>query len=299
MRVVRPEARASTSPLMAQLFGEDLALVLPAYHACIDALAARHPALSRAWRGCRGRAGFLLPHMLAEYGHEARSGRLLSSETREAALPLGLQALAICVDDDVADGQAGGLVQRVDSVCAAELLQAEAWARLLRAGALAPLVQAELTRLLGAVTRYQHLDAEQIERAAAGDFRLADYTESAHKAGSLVEAGLRLGLALAGGGEDGAAAERFARRFGLAFQILDDVRDLDEDRASFGAPVTLPMLCVQRGEPLDAACALAVGALAGARAEAEGFGPGRRLLGLVDRLAEIVAKLRVEAGAPA
>jgi hypothetical protein len=282
---------------MAQLFAEDLPLVLPAYHACIDALAARHAALSGAWRGCRGRAGFLLPHLLAEYGHEARSGRLFSSETREAALPLGLQVLAICVDDDVADGQSGGLVERVDALCAAELLQAEAWARLLRAGPLAPLLEAELSRLLAAVTRYQHLDAEQIERAAAGDFRLADYTESAHKAGSLVEAALRLGLRLAGGDAGGAATERFARRFGLAFQIVDDVRDLDEDLASFGAPVTLPMRCVMRGEPLDAACALAIRALAEARADAAGFGPGRRLVRLVDRLAEVVAKLGVERGA--
>jgi hypothetical protein len=281
---------------MAQLFAEDLALVLPVYHACIDALAARHPALAGAWRGCRGRAGFLLPHLLAEYGHEAHSGRLFSPELREAALPLGLQVLAVCVDDDVADGQAGGLVQRVDAICAAELLQAEAWARLPSAGARAPLVQAELLRLLGAVTRYQHLDAEQIERAAAGEFRLADYTESAQKAGSLVEAGLRLGLRLAGGDADSGSAARFARRFGLAFQILDDVRDLDEDRASFGAPVTLPMLCVQRGEPLERAYALAGDALAEARTDAAAFGPGLRLVRLVDRLAEIVAKLRVEQG---
>ena len=293
---MKPEARASTSPLMAQLFAEDLAPVLPVYHACIDELAARHPALSGAWRGCRGRAGFLLPHMLAEYGHEARRGRLLSGEAREAALSLGLQVLAICVDDDVADGQAGSLVERVDSVCAAELLQAQAWARLPRAGPLAPLVQAELERLLAVVTRYQHLDAVQIERAAAGDFRVADYTESTHKAGSLVEAGLRLGLALAGGEPAGAEAERFARRFGLAFQILDDVRDLDEDSASFGAPVTLPMLCAQRGEPLDGAYELAERALAEARAIGAELGPGRRLVRLADRLAEIVAKLRVAEG---
>lgn len=293
---MRPEERASTSPLMAQLFAEDLALVLPVYHACIDALAVRHPTLAGAWRGCRARAGFLLAHMLAEYGHEARTGRLLSSELREAALPLGLQVLAVCVDDDVADGQAGGLVQRVDALCAAELLQAEAWARLPRAGPLAPLVQAELVRLLDAVTRYQHLDAEQIERASAGVFSLADYTESAHKAGSLVEAGLRLGLGLAGGEADVGSAAHFARRFGLAFQILDDVRDLEEDRASFGAPVTLPMLCVQRGESLESAQALAAGALAEARAHAAKLGPGRRLVQLVDRLAEIVAKLLVEQG---
>ena len=293
---MRPEARASTSPLMAQLFAEDLAPVLPVYHACIDELAARQPALAGAWRGCRGRAGFLLPHLLAEYGHEARSGVLPAGETREALVPLGLQVLAICVDDDVADGQAGGFVERVDSVCAAELLQALAWARLPRAGSHASLVQAELERLLVAVTRYQHLDAVQIERAAGGDFRLADYLESAHKAGSLVEAGLRLGLALAGGDPDRSEAEGFARRFGLAFQILDDVRDLDEDRASFGAPVTLPMLYAQRGEPLGAAYRLAEDALAEARALGASFGPGRRLVRLVDRLAELFAKLRIEEG---
>jgi geranylgeranyl pyrophosphate synthase len=168
--------------------------------------------------------------------------------------------------------------------------------RLPRAGPLAHLVQAELERLLSVVTRYQHLDAVQIERAAAGDFRIADYAESTHKAGSLIEAGLRLGLALAGGEPAGDGAERFARRFGLAFQILDDVRDLDEDRASFGAPVTLPMLCAQRGEPLDCAYELAERALAEARAIGAELGPGRRLVRLVDRLAEIVAKLRVAEG---
>ena len=74
------------------------------------------------------------------------------------------------------------------------------------------------------------------------------------------------------------------------------MRDLDEDRASFGAPVTLPMLCVQRGEPLESAYQLAERALAEARAAGAGFGPGRRLVRLVDRLAEIVAKLRFEGG---
>ena len=291
---MKPEARASTSPLMAQLFGEDLAPALACAHAAIDELGARHPTLSAAWRGCRMRAGFLLPHMLAEYGYEARSGRPLPPGLRTAVLPLGLQVLAICVDDDVADGQAGGLLARVDAVCVAELLQARAWALLVRAGRWAPLLQRELERLLAVVTRYQHLDAVQIERAAAGEFRLDDYVEATHKAGSLIEAGLRLGLALAGGGDRAEDAERFARSFGLAFQIVDDVRDLDEDLASFGAPVTLPMRCVQRGESLAPAYRLAEQALADARVLASRFGPGRRLVALVDRLAEVVEKLRIE-----
>lgn len=291
---MKPEQRASTSPLMAQLFGGDLAAVLRLYHAGFDELALRHPVFASAWRGCHGRAGFLLPHMLAEYGHEARSGRLPSATVRSALLPLGFQALAICVDDDVADGQVGGLVERVAALSVAELLQAQAWGRLPRSKPHAALVRAELERLLAVVTRYQHLDALQIERAAAGDFQLPDYLEATFKTGSLVAAGLRLGLALAGGDPEATAVERFARNLGLALQIVDDVRDLDEDSASFGAPVTLPMLHVTRGEPLSNAYSIAERALEDADALGAGFGPGRRLARLVERLAEVVAKLRVE-----
>ena len=55
------------------------------------------------------------------------------------------------------------------------------------------------------------------------------------KTGALIQAAVRLG-ALAGSPDDDelAALDRYARRIGLAFQVIDDVLDCEADSATLG-----------------------------------------------------------------
>lgn len=58
------------------------------------------------------------------------------------------------------------------------------------------------------------------------------------KTSALLSAACRMGVAAAGGTEEQfAAADRFARNFGLAFQVIDDILDLTADAAVLGKPV--------------------------------------------------------------
>ncbi|BDF70827.1 farnesyl-diphosphate synthase [Oscillospiraceae bacterium] len=58
------------------------------------------------------------------------------------------------------------------------------------------------------------------------------------KTGALISAAAEMGCILAGGsGEDRAAVRKYARKLGLAFQIRDDMLDVEGDAATLGKPI--------------------------------------------------------------
>ena len=58
------------------------------------------------------------------------------------------------------------------------------------------------------------------------------------KTAALLSSACRMGVAAAGGTEEQfSAADRFARNFGLAFQVIDDILDLTADAEQLGKPV--------------------------------------------------------------
>ena len=75
----------------------------------------------------------------------------------------------------------------------------------------------------------QSVDVQNDGRLASFDALAEMY---AMKTGALLRAGARLGCIAAGAGEDAlAAADRYATAVGLAFQIRDDLLDLEQDEA--------------------------------------------------------------------
>lgn len=276
---------------MVDLFGSDLARVQPGYGSCIATLERRHASFSPVWAGCRRRAGFLLPVMLAEYAHHAGVGRFPPEELRELELSLGLCALAVCIDDDVVDELSGDIVASVDHVSAAELVQAFAYSRLVDSPhPLRVPVARELDALLDSVTRHQQLDARNIADFSAGEFDLHRYLAATYKTGSLATAGLRLGLLLAGS-PPGPEVEQLGRAIGTVVQLIDDTLDLDDDLRSHGRPITLPMQLAHAGSGPEPVQHLIDDALGQADKLSAAVGNGQHLRRLVGRFRVVARSL--------
>ena len=147
-----------------------------------------------------------------------------------------------CMDDDVlrrgkptchiAHGEAMALL-------AGDALQAHAFELLA-----APLPGVVPARQLAMVSALAHAagprgmcGGQAIDLAAVGHALDQTALEYMHclKTGALIQAAVRLG-ALAGspGDDELAALDRYARRIGLAFQVIDDVLDCEADSATLG-----------------------------------------------------------------
>lgn len=123
------------------------------------------------------------------------------------------------------------------AVLAGDALQAEAF-RLLTETSLLPTVQIALVRLLAQASGSQGMVAGQaIDLAAVATTLALEELETMHhlKTGALIRAAV-----LAGGIAANASAQqldcldRYARAIGLAFQVQDDVLDVESDTATLG-----------------------------------------------------------------
>jgi octaprenyl-diphosphate synthase len=79
----------------------------------------------------------------------------------------------------------------------------------------------------------------QLSSRRRADLAEEEYFKTIYrKTAVLMEGAARSAAVLAGGASDAlAAAERYGRQMGLAFQIMDDILDYQSDQATFGKPV--------------------------------------------------------------
>jgi geranylgeranyl pyrophosphate synthase len=149
---------------------------------------------------------------------------------------------------------------------------------------------ADLARAVGAAGM---VAGQDLDLAAEGRRISHDELERIHrlKTGALLEASLRLGALLGGGGDDDLEAlTRYGGAIGLAFQVVDDLLDVEEDAETLGKnpgdeareKSTYPALL-----GVEPSRSLAGELAARARAEVQSFGePGRVLAALADFVVE-------------
>jgi hypothetical protein len=246
MAKIQNITQRSTSPLMRDLFGNDLDMILEVYNDCIYSTVKKYPQFEDVLDDCINRTGFLLPYMFVEYGYYSVKKEFMPQRLKEMAISFGLVALAICVDDDIVDEYSDDLVKMVKMVSVSELLQNLAYSRLFESPQKkeAGIVLRGIQNMLDIVTRYQHIDATNIVNFSRTGFNLIDYLDATYKTGSPIAVGLGLGIELAQNkeiDEPPSYLEGVGRCFGTVLQLLDDLLDLEEDFKNYKDIVTLPM----------------------------------------------------------
>jgi hypothetical protein len=256
MEKIKNVTQRSTSPLMRDLFGGDLELILSSYNDCIYSTIRKYPQFEDVLNGCVNRTGFLLPYMCVEYGYYSKKREFLPGGLKELAISFGLVALAICVDDDVVDEYSDDLVKMVKMVSVSELLQNLAYSRLFENSQRteAEIVLNGIRNMVDIVTRYQHMDAVNIVNFTKNDFNLIEYLEATYKTGSPIAVGMQLGMALAQNKKNEELlphVEEVGRCFGAVLQLLDDLLDMEEDFKNYHGIVTLPMFVKTSNHPFE------------------------------------------------
>ncbi len=145
-----------------------------------------------------------------------------------------------CMDDDVLRRGKPTVHIAFDeatAMLAGDALQAEAF-RVLADAPLSPELRAQLTSMLAnAASTSGMCGGQAIDLAAVGCQLTLDELERMHrmKTGALLAAAVRMGAA-AGGADNtiAAAADAYGRALGLAFQIVDDVLDVEGTSESLG-----------------------------------------------------------------
>jgi farnesyl diphosphate synthase len=145
-----------------------------------------------------------------------------------------------CMDDDVLRrGKATVHVafDEATAMLAGDALQAEAF-RVLADAPLAAVLRAQLTSMLAhAASTGGMCGGQAIDLAAVGQKLPIEELERMHrmKTGALLAASVRMGAAAAGADAATAAAtDAYGRALGLAFQIVDDVLDVEGTAQSLG-----------------------------------------------------------------
>jgi len=123
------------------------------------------------------------------------------------------------------------------AILAGDALQALAFEVLASAPAEAAM-RVELVRVLARATGAAGMcGGQQLDMDATGQLLALDALQALHarKTGALIEASVRLGATLAGVDADGLRRlDAFAADLGLAFQIRDDILDVEADTAALG-----------------------------------------------------------------
>jgi farnesyl diphosphate synthase len=123
------------------------------------------------------------------------------------------------------------------AILAGDALQALAFEVLANAPADAAL-RVELLRVLARATGAAGMcGGQQLDMDATGQALSLDALQALHarKTGALIEASVRMGAVLAGVDADGLRRlDAFAADLGLAFQIRDDILDVESDTAALG-----------------------------------------------------------------
>jgi geranylgeranyl pyrophosphate synthase len=209
--------------------------------------------------------------------HTATDGRTLGGAAADgidtalvrAASAVELLHSATLVHDDLIDGARLRRGHPTVAVMAGpraatatgDLLFSRAFAELARNGAVA-----QLRSLSDASSALAAGELLQREDAFAADISMERYLERCEmKTAALFEAACRLGALVAGESDRGAAAGAladalgtFARRIGLAFQLLDDVLDISGPAADTGksrgtdlleGTITLPLILARQCDP--------------------------------------------------
>ncbi len=145
-----------------------------------------------------------------------------------------------CMDDDVLRRGKPTVHVAFDeatAMLAGDALQAEAF-KVLADAPLAPAARAELMSMLAHASGTEGMCGGQaIDLAAVGRVLTIDELEQMHrmKTGALLAASVRMGAAVAGvDAATVAALAAYGRALGLAFQIIDDVLDVEGDAATLG-----------------------------------------------------------------
>lgn len=142
-------------------------------------------------------------------------------------------------DDDLRRGKPSchRAFDEATAILCADALQAEAFA-LICTTSLDPSVKVALVReLAGAAGARGMVGGQAIDLAAVGQNIDAAHLQSMHqlKTGALIRASVAMGgLAAGGSKEQLAALDVYALDIGLAFQVRDDILDIESDTATLG-----------------------------------------------------------------
>jgi geranylgeranyl pyrophosphate synthase len=181
------------------------------------------------------------------------------------------------------------------AICIGDLLLSAAYAALADCGASAAGLIAHTHRRVGAVIRGQCADLTLKGRA---DVSLATYEAvAADKSGPLLSLPLELALLLAGGEQYLARAIGAAERFAVAYQMTDDLEDVERDALNEELNVVAVLAAAGEPAPLQAAARLAQQRFAEARDAALTLpaGAGQLLADLAEQRMRSVAAVQVPA----
>jgi hypothetical protein len=243
----------STSPMMKQIFGKDLGIILSEYNSRIEEVASRNSHLRDVFSDCVNRTGFIFPYMSTEYGYHCIKGCFMPSHMKRIVTGFGLIGLAISVDDDIADEYAGNHLKMVRNISVSELIQNLAYQIIFSNSGLVEsgMVLAEIGEAVSSTANYQCADALNILNFQKEGFDLEGYLYAAKKTVCPIKHGLRLGMALAGGQQFEGIADAVGERLGIALQLIDDIVDLEEDMKNYKGTVTLPMFLLHNNKPFE------------------------------------------------
>lgn len=127
------------------------------------------------------------------------------------------------------------------ALLAGDALLTEAFRVMCRHNVLAPQTALQCIRLVADAAGTEGMLGGQVidllqTDAAADEARLEE--KHALKTGALMECAVQLGVAAGGGStEDTDNAKRYAKNLGLAFQIKDDILDVEGDESVLGKPI--------------------------------------------------------------
>ncbi len=181
------------------------------------------------------------------------------------------------------------------AICVGDLLLSSAYAALADCGAQAARLIAHTHQRVGAVIRGQCADLKLKGRA---DVSLAAYEAvAADKSGPLLSLPLELALLLSGGERDLPRAVDAASLFAVAYQMTDDLEDVERDALNEELNVVAVLAAAGVQLPLQAAAHLALQRFAEAKAAALNLpaGAGQLLSDLADQRIRSLSAMQVPA----